>query len=65
MSDVRIAAVMRLRQVRASYYPGGDRQDPVTGQRVRLLPVDYARLVCADCRANGYPCECGTAGEGC
>lgn len=56
---------MRLRQVRASYYPGGDRQDPVTGQRVRLLPVDYARLVCADCRANGYPCECGTAGEGC
>lgn len=65
VSDVAMAARMRRTAVRASYFPGGDRQDPLTGQRVRLLPLDYAWLVCADCRAGGYPCECGTAGGGC
>lgn len=33
--------------------------DPYTGEEVRLMP----RLPCLLC--IGYPCECGTAGQGC
>lgn len=35
--------------------------DPLTGHSVRRITVAYPP--CAEC--IGYPCECGTAGEGC
>lgn len=68
-ASVRYWAELRRKAV-ALPLIGHTHIDPVTGDTVRPITRESARrtiyppaVPCPDC--IGYPCECGTAGEGC